>query len=44
MKEEIIEKIREYERIGIEHVIFMFPQKQEVEQTKLFAKEIMPKF
>jgi len=41
--EEIVEKIRAYRKIGIEHMIFMFPHKQEVEQIKFFAENIASK-
>ena len=39
-QEELIERIRSYDKIGIEHIIFTFPHKQEVEQIKSFAEKI----
>ena len=41
--EEIVDKIRAYEKIGIEHMIFMFPHEQETEQLEYFAENILPK-
>ncbi len=41
--EEIIDRIKSYEKIGIEHIIFMFPHEQEIKQLKDFAEKIMPK-
>ncbi|UJG44055.1 MAG: LLM class flavin-dependent oxidoreductase [Candidatus Heimdallarchaeum endolithica] len=41
--EEITSKIKEYRKLGVSHFIFMFPGNQEIEQMKLFSKEILPK-
>jgi len=41
--EEIISKIKDYKRIGVDHLILFFPLKQEVEQMKLMAEKIIPK-
>jgi alkanesulfonate monooxygenase SsuD/methylene tetrahydromethanopterin reductase-like flavin-dependent oxidoreductase (luciferase family) len=41
--EEIIEWLKDYTKYGIENYIFMFPQNKEIEQMKMFQKEIMPK-
>ena len=41
--DEIIAKIKDYEKIGVDHFIMFFPQKEEVEQIKIFAEKIMPK-
>lgn len=42
-EEEVIEKIKQYRKLGINYFIFMFPQHQEVESIKIFKERIMPK-
>ena len=41
--EEVVSKIKAYKKIGVEHLIFMFPQNKEVEQMKFFKEKIMSK-
>ena len=41
--DEIIAKMKDYKKIGIDHFIMFFPKNEEVEQIKIFAKDIMPK-
>ncbi len=41
--DEIVSKIKEYKKIGVDHMIWFFPVKEEVEQMQLFKKEIMSK-
>ena len=41
--EEVVSKIKAYKKIGVEHLIFMFPQNKEVEQMKFFKDKIMSK-
>ncbi len=41
--DEIVSKIKAYKNIGVDHMIFMFPLNQEVEQMKLFKDKIIPK-
>ena len=41
--DEIIGKIKDYKKIGVDHFIMFFPQNEEVEQIEIFANEIMPK-
>ncbi|MCG3260109.1 MAG: hypothetical protein H7644_10200 [Candidatus Heimdallarchaeota archaeon] len=41
--DEIISKLKDYKKIGVDHFIMFFPLKEEVEQIKIFAEKIMPK-
>ncbi|MHA1218472.1 MAG: LLM class flavin-dependent oxidoreductase [Candidatus Heimdallarchaeaceae archaeon] len=40
---EIVGKIKDYKKIGVDHFIMFFPQNEEVEQIEIFAEEVMPK-
>lgn len=40
---EIIQRLKEFKKIGVTHFIFMFPYNQEIEQVKVFQEEIMNK-
>ncbi len=42
-KEEIIEKMKEYKKLKLDHFIIMFPYQKELEQMKIFKEEIFPK-
>jgi alkanesulfonate monooxygenase SsuD/methylene tetrahydromethanopterin reductase-like flavin-dependent oxidoreductase (luciferase family) len=42
--DQMVEKLREYERIGVTHLILMFPPQQEVEQIKSMSKSVLSKF
>ena len=40
--DEIINKIKNYEEIGVEHIIFMFPYNKEKEYIDRFSTQILP--
>ncbi len=42
-REEIIEKMKEYQKLKLDHFIIMFPYQKELEQMKIFKEEILPK-
>lgn len=42
-KEEMIEWLKAYTKLGVEQFIFMFPQNKEIEQMKIMSEEIIPK-
>jgi alkanesulfonate monooxygenase SsuD/methylene tetrahydromethanopterin reductase-like flavin-dependent oxidoreductase (luciferase family) len=42
-KEEIIEKLKGYKDLNLDHFIIMFPYQKELEQMKIFNDEILPK-
>ena len=42
-KEEIVEKLRSYKSLNLDHFIIMFPYQKELEQMKIFKEEILPK-
>ncbi|MCG3226268.1 MAG: LLM class flavin-dependent oxidoreductase [Candidatus Heimdallarchaeota archaeon] len=42
-KEEIIEKMKEYKKLKLDHFIIMFPYQKELEQMKIFKEEIFQK-
>ncbi len=39
----MVTRLREFEQIGVEHVIFMFPHEQEIDQIKAMGKSILTK-
>ncbi len=41
--DEIVAKLKDYKKIGVDHFIMFFPQNEEVQQIKIFADKIMPK-
>jgi alkanesulfonate monooxygenase SsuD/methylene tetrahydromethanopterin reductase-like flavin-dependent oxidoreductase (luciferase family) len=41
--DQIVERLREYEQIGVSHLILMFPPKQELEQIKSMGKKVLSK-
>ena len=41
-KEEIIEKMKEYNKLKLNHFIIMFPYQEELDQMKIFKEEILP--
>ncbi|MFX0094687.1 MAG: LLM class flavin-dependent oxidoreductase [Candidatus Hodarchaeota archaeon] len=41
-KDQIIEKLLEYQKIGVPHFIFMFPYPEELKYLQLFNNEILP--
>ncbi len=40
---EIIEKLKQYKALGIDHFIFMFPKDKEIESMEIFNDKIIPK-
>lgn len=40
---QILARLREFEAIGVEHLVFMFPHKQELNQIKNFGKSVLSK-
>ncbi|MGQ4915691.1 MAG: TIGR03560 family F420-dependent LLM class oxidoreductase [Candidatus Asgardarchaeia archaeon] len=42
--DEVVERLREYEKLGVELVIFMFPYGHEFESIDLIEKHIIPSF
>ncbi|MCG3220639.1 MAG: hypothetical protein H7641_04600 [Candidatus Heimdallarchaeota archaeon] len=42
-KEVLIEKMKEYKKLKLDHFIIMFPYQKELEQMKIFSEEILPK-
>jgi alkanesulfonate monooxygenase SsuD/methylene tetrahydromethanopterin reductase-like flavin-dependent oxidoreductase (luciferase family) len=41
--DQILTRIQEYERIGVSHLILMFPPQQEVAQIQSFGKQVLSK-
>lgn len=41
--DQMVERLREYERIGVSQLILMFPPKQEVSQIKSIGKDVLSK-
>ena len=42
-KDEIVEKLKGYKDLNLDHFIIMFPYQKELEQMKIFKEEIIPK-
>ena len=42
-KDDIIEKMKEYKKLKLDHFIIMFPYQKELEQMRIFKEEILPK-
>ena len=42
-KDEIIEKLKGYKTLNLDHFIIMFPYQKELEQMKIFKEEILTK-
>ncbi len=42
-KDEIVEKLKRYKNLNLDHFIIMFPYQKELEQMKIFKKEIIPR-
>ncbi|MFX1317622.1 MAG: LLM class flavin-dependent oxidoreductase [Promethearchaeota archaeon] len=41
---QILTRLREFEAIGVEHLVFMFPHKQEINQIKNLGKSVLSTF
>ncbi|MFX1565454.1 MAG: LLM class flavin-dependent oxidoreductase [Promethearchaeota archaeon] len=40
----VVRRLHQFEEIGVEHMIFMFPHKEELAQIKSFGKSVIAKF